>query len=224
MWAVLDYTNTRCIQRELLLVKVSILGPEYLEDQLVGGPSHDPRHSLGHVAPSPTLPEETSDGVPEGDRSPSFEQEVALAEQFEHSAEAPFRSTSAGGLAPAPLTASEALRIKHQYLHSISVLANQFSAKIVDVSDNSVIVEMSGKTNRVEAFLSLVKPFGIIESARTGIGFCMLVLMRLADLFVSSRYNGDDAHPAHFAAERRVGDDGCRWRRFEHAAPWMKVR
>jgi len=30
-------------------------------------------------------------------------------------------------------------------------------------------VEMSGKTSRVEAFLSLVKPFGIIESARTGL-------------------------------------------------------
>jgi len=32
VWAVLDYTETRTISRELLLVKVSILGPEYLED------------------------------------------------------------------------------------------------------------------------------------------------------------------------------------------------
>ncbi|KAH8995289.1 hypothetical protein EDB86DRAFT_3077790 [Lactarius hatsudake] len=37
VWAVLDYTETRMISRELLLVKVSILGPEYLEDQLEGG-------------------------------------------------------------------------------------------------------------------------------------------------------------------------------------------
>jgi len=28
---------------------------------------------------------------------------------------------------------------------------------------------MSGKTSRVEAFLSLVRPFGVLESARTGI-------------------------------------------------------
>jgi acetolactate synthase-1/3 small subunit len=49
------------------------------------------------------------------------------------------------------------------------VLAAQFGAKLVDVSDNSVIVEMSGKTSRVEAFLSLVKPFGVLESARTGL-------------------------------------------------------
>ena len=45
MWAVLDYTETRTITRELLLVKVSILGPEYLEEQLLGGPTHDPRRS-----------------------------------------------------------------------------------------------------------------------------------------------------------------------------------
>jgi len=64
------------------------------------------------------------------------------------------------------------LRLKHQHLHSISVLASQFGAKLVDLSDNSVIVEMCGKTSRVEAFLSLVKPFGVLESARTGECLC----------------------------------------------------
>jgi hypothetical protein len=39
VWAVLGYTETRTISRELLLVKVSILSPE---DQLAGGPSHEP--------------------------------------------------------------------------------------------------------------------------------------------------------------------------------------
>ena len=38
----------------------------------------------------------------------------------------------------------------------------------MDVSENSVIVEVCGKTKRVEAFLSLLKPFGLLESARTG--------------------------------------------------------
>lgn len=155
VWAVLDYTNTRCIQRELLLVKVSILGPDYLEDQLVGGPTHDPRQGQAYSQPL-----SDPDAAVE-DHSLTFEQEVALAENFEHGGRATLG-------VPPPLTASQALRLKHQYLHSISLLAKQFSAKIVDVSDNSVIVEMSGKTNRVEAFLSLVKPFGILESARTG--------------------------------------------------------
>lgn len=31
MWAVLDYSRTRLVERELLLIKVSILGPESLE-------------------------------------------------------------------------------------------------------------------------------------------------------------------------------------------------
>ena len=34
VWAVLDYTDTKLIERELLLIKVSILGPEYLHEQL----------------------------------------------------------------------------------------------------------------------------------------------------------------------------------------------
>jgi acetolactate synthase-1/3 small subunit len=34
VWAVLDYTTAPLVQRELLLAKVSILGPEYFEDLL----------------------------------------------------------------------------------------------------------------------------------------------------------------------------------------------
>jgi acetolactate synthase I/III small subunit len=159
VWAVLDYTETRTISRELLLVKVSILGPEYLDDQLAGGPSHEPRAS--HRAHA----EQTK-----------LEREMTLARHFEESNRPhppPTPSLSSSSTSPAveggkPLTPSEALRMRHQHLQSLHVLANQFGARIVDVSENSIILEMSGKTSRVEAFLSLVKPFGIIESARTG--------------------------------------------------------
>ncbi|KAF9047311.1 small subunit of acetolactate synthase-domain-containing protein [Panaeolus papilionaceus] len=144
VWAVLDYTETRVISRELLLAKVSILGPEYLEEQFIGGPTHDPRKAIGDA-------QETS----------KLEREAALAQNFERSAnpEANFP----------PITPSQALRLKHQHLHSISTLAKQFGAKIVDVSEHSVIVELTAKTARVEAFLSLLKPFGILEAARTGL-------------------------------------------------------
>lgn len=156
VWAVLDYTDTRVISRELLLVKVSILGPEYLEDQFVGGPSHDPRRSTPHGNPTTSSSSSAS----------KAEREALLAHNFERSGHP--ETASAEPHVPLPLTASEALRLKHQYLQSISVLANQFGAKIVDVSDNSVIVELTAKTNRVVAFLNLLKPFGILESARTG--------------------------------------------------------
>ena len=51
---------------------------------------------------------------------------------------------------------------------SISLLANQFGGKIVDVSENTVIVELAGKSSRVDAFFNLLKPFGVLESARSG--------------------------------------------------------
>jgi acetolactate synthase-1/3 small subunit len=161
---VLDYTDTRIITRELLLVKVSILGPEYLEEQLHGGPSHEPCRGPREFSPFSDVP------IEEHSR---LDREMALAHNFE-------RSGTPEASSPVPLTPSEALRLKHQHLHSISVLANQFGAKIVDVSENSVIVELTAKTTRVEAFLSLVKPFGALESARTG-EHCMLV-SRIGDI------------------------------------------
>ncbi|PFH52011.1 hypothetical protein AMATHDRAFT_141016 [Amanita thiersii Skay4041] len=146
VWAVLDYTDTKTISRELLLVKVSILGPEYLEEQLLGGPSHDPRKPRAEAIPS------------------KFEREAVLAHNFERGGH-----VDASEPQIAPITPSQALRLKHEHLQSITVLTQQFGAKIVDVSEHSVIVELTAKTSRVEAFLSLVKPFGILEAARTGL-------------------------------------------------------
>jgi len=42
-----------------------------------------------------------------------------------------------------------------------AVLANQFGVRTIDISEHSIIVEMSSKTCRVEAFISLVKPFAL---------------------------------------------------------------
>ncbi|KIP08386.1 hypothetical protein PHLGIDRAFT_23527 [Phlebiopsis gigantea 11061_1 CR5-6] len=143
VWAVLDFTNTNCIERELLLAKVSILGPEYVEYQYQGGPTHEPRRADA--------------------REDKLEREASLVHNFEQSARPDAEST------PAPLTPSQLLRMKSDHLQSISILATQFGARMVDVSEHSVIVEMSGKTSKVEAFLSLLKPFGLLESARTGL-------------------------------------------------------
>jgi acetolactate synthase-1/3 small subunit len=48
-------------------------------------------------------------------------------------------------------------------------IVNLFRAKVVDVSRNSVIVEMSGTEEKIEAFIELMKPYGITEMARTGV-------------------------------------------------------
>lgn len=47
-------------------------------------------------------------------------------------------------------------------------IVDVFRAKIIDVGKNSMIVEITGKDNKIQAFIELVKPFGIVEIVRTG--------------------------------------------------------
>jgi acetolactate synthase-1/3 small subunit len=48
-------------------------------------------------------------------------------------------------------------------------IANVFGGKIVDVADTSLIVELTGKEDKIEDFLELVRPYGVTELARTGV-------------------------------------------------------
>ena len=50
----------------------------------------------------------------------------------------------------------------------IMQISDIFRTKIVNVSHESVIIEMTGDDGKVSAFLKLVEPFGILELARTG--------------------------------------------------------
>jgi acetolactate synthase-1/3 small subunit len=43
-----------------------------------------------------------------------------------------------------------------------------FRGKVIDVTRRSVIVEITGTTEKVEAFERMVRPFGLIEMMRTG--------------------------------------------------------
>src|SRR5271170_6609821 len=48
-------------------------------------------------------------------------------------------------------------------------IVNLFRGKVVDVSKESLIVELAGTEEKVEAFVELMKPYGIRELARTGV-------------------------------------------------------
>lgn len=48
-------------------------------------------------------------------------------------------------------------------------LADVFRARIVDVTNDSVIVETTGTEDKIEGLIEVLRPFGIIEMARTGI-------------------------------------------------------
>ena len=47
-------------------------------------------------------------------------------------------------------------------------LANVFTAKIVDIGTNSMVLEMTGAPGKVENFIDVIKPFGVKEMMRTG--------------------------------------------------------
>lgn len=108
VWAVLDYSKQRTVDREMLLVKVA------------------------------TVPHE-------------FENEEQTDVEI------------SSGSAPLPSLLSSALQRQ-----SINDLAKLFNAAIVDVSLDSVVVELTAKPDRIDAFVELLKPYGILEAARSG--------------------------------------------------------
>ncbi|KAI8975125.1 hypothetical protein BDF20DRAFT_876978 [Mycotypha africana] len=125
VWAVLDYTKTKLIERELLLIKVSILGPEHLHEQL------------------PT---------------------AKLDNEVEYEDENISRYEKQAMDAPA-----DTLRQTFSHLRALTELTRLFEGKIVDVSSDSVIIELCAKSSRLLSFIKLCKPFGILEASRTGI-------------------------------------------------------
>jgi len=47
-------------------------------------------------------------------------------------------------------------------------LTDIFHGRIVDVSPDAVMIEISGEERKIEAFIELMRPFGILEVVRTG--------------------------------------------------------
>jgi len=143
VWAVLDYTAAPLVQRELLLAKISILGPEYFEELLAHHREMTEAEAL--LQSSNLSAEEMEENRQAHDQ--------ALRQDFH----------------PSRLAASEALRHKHQHLETITHLTHQFGGKVLDISTNNCIVEVSAKPTRIDSFMKLISPFGILESARTGL-------------------------------------------------------
>ena len=48
-------------------------------------------------------------------------------------------------------------------------LVKVFRGRIVDVAKSSVMIELAGTEEKLEAFIELVRPYGIVELARTGV-------------------------------------------------------
>lgn len=50
----------------------------------------------------------------------------------------------------------------------ISLLVEMFRGRVVDISPESLMIEISGQERKIEAFIELMRPYGILELARTG--------------------------------------------------------
>jgi acetolactate synthase-1/3 small subunit len=47
-------------------------------------------------------------------------------------------------------------------------LIEPFRASVIDVSKDSLVIQITGESEKIEAFIELIRPYGIKELARTG--------------------------------------------------------
>jgi acetolactate synthase-1/3 small subunit len=50
----------------------------------------------------------------------------------------------------------------------IVLLVEMFRGRVVDISPDSLMIEISGQERKIEAFIEMMRPYGILELARTG--------------------------------------------------------
>jgi len=51
---------------------------------------------------------------------------------------------------------------------SIMQLVDVFRARVVDVAPESLVIETTGTEDKIDGFIEMLRPFGVIEIARTG--------------------------------------------------------
>ncbi|KAJ2456328.1 acetolactate synthase, regulatory subunit [Coemansia sp. RSA 2336] len=132
VWAVVDLSDAKVVEREILLIKLSTLGSESL--------------ACANNACTPRKPLSPST-VHRRERELAEEQHADLS-----AAETPY------------VQVVESSR----RLSYIRNLATMFGARVVDVGADCCIVELCAKSERVDAFMKIAAPFGILEAARSG--------------------------------------------------------
>jgi acetolactate synthase-1/3 small subunit len=50
----------------------------------------------------------------------------------------------------------------------IVLLVEMFRGRVVDIAPTTMMIEISGQERKIEAFIELMRPYGIVELARTG--------------------------------------------------------
>lgn len=138
VWAVLDYTSAALVQRELLLAKVSILGPEVYEELMEhhremtnpDGESEQPDAEAHAERRLQELEDQRNQETEKGGILQSVKDALNQSE------------LASRDYHPSRLAASQALRHKHEHLEAITHLTHQFGGKVLDISTNNCIVEV----------------------------------------------------------------------------------
>lgn len=68
-----------------------------------------------------------------------------------------------------PLISRDLALIKVRSAEGVSDVCLEYGARIIDVSGDVVIIEMSDTEEQVEALIARLRPFGIVELVRTGV-------------------------------------------------------
>ena len=61
------------------------------------------------------------------------------------------------------------VRANHENRRNIIEISNLFRTRIIDTSPDSLIIELTGETAKINAFITMLSDFEILEIARTGI-------------------------------------------------------
>ena len=61
------------------------------------------------------------------------------------------------------------IRVADEQRQSVITMADVFRGKVVDVGTDSMIIELTGQQNKLDAFVRLLRDYEILELARTGI-------------------------------------------------------
>ena len=60
------------------------------------------------------------------------------------------------------------VKADHTGRSAILELVEIFRAKVIDINPDSLMIEISGKESKIEAFIDVMRPYGILELVRTG--------------------------------------------------------
>ena len=159
VWAVVEFApHAPVVERELLLVKLSIVPPP--------------------AAQSPAAVSAAS----ESSSSSSAGSSSVLSSLFPslsspHSP--PHHSHSPSGY---PSSAAAAIT-SHVQRQAIVELTTLFQGRVLDLTPSFILIELTGKAIKIDAFIELVRPFGIKELARSGV----LAMLRGSITGVGSR-------------------------------------